>query len=268
MGMITTVVLDADDTLWDMQVVFDAALSQFDGMMEAAGFDPGEARALQTKINVDLAHARGAAVANFGDSMVAAYMELTDKYDKSYYPRFAEALQGIASAPSLAVPEVIEGVPETLRALSDQGYQLLVLTAGEQTVQHRKLVNTSLLYDVDGFEIVAKKTADSFRDLMHAYGFKANQAVMVGNSLRSDINPATEAGLRAIWINHGGWDYDHEEMNAPWDVKIAQYFSDVPRLLVEIENEAMFWKDQYRQTRGLSKEKPATGTATSSKISG
>lgn len=272
MGLITTVVLDGDDTLWEMQSVFDMALVHFRGMMEAAGFDPEESLALQNKINIDLAHARGAAVANFGDSMVAAYMELTDKHEKPYYPRFAEALQAVASVPSLVAPELIDGVLSALTTLSNQGYQLLILTAGEQETQFRKLVNTGILDYVDGYQIVLRKDADAFRDLLATYGVKARQAVMVGNSLRSDINPATEAGLSAIWINHGGWAYDREEMNSPWDVKEVQYFSDVPRALIDFETEMAFWSEEnrkkYSQKANLSEAKLGPGKDMSSKAFG
>jgi putative hydrolase of the HAD superfamily len=62
-------------------------------------------------------------------------------------------------------------------------------------------------------EIVAEKDASTYRSAMAKYALAADTTWMVGNSPKSDINPALAAGLNAIFIPHGNtWILEHEEV--------------------------------------------------------
>jgi putative hydrolase of the HAD superfamily len=128
---------------------------------------------------------------------------------------------------------LLDGVEETLAWLSDR-FRLLLLTKGDREAQKDKLARSGLAHFFDGVHIVPEKDADVFRRLVTEYGLLPEQTWMVGNSPRSDINPAVEVGIGAIYVPHPDtWKLEIEKIAEPERVTVLKRFGELVPLFDE-----------------------------------
>jgi len=105
--------------------------------------------------------------------------------------------------------ELLDGVREMLLELSSR-YSLLLITKGDLFDQESKLARSGLAEMFSGVEILSDKTVDSYRSLLKRRDIKAEEFLMVGNSLRSDVVPVVALGARAVHIPyHVTWHHEH-----------------------------------------------------------
>jgi len=112
--------------------------------------------------------------------------------------------------------EILPGVPETLQYLGER-HHLIMMTKGNPAEQSGKVERSGLKEYFSAVEIVAEKDESTYRSAIAKYALAADTSWMVGNSPKSDINPALAAGLHAVFIPHDNtWILEHEEVaNAP-----------------------------------------------------
>ena len=104
-------------------------------------------------------------------------------------------------------------MPETLRHLS-QRHRLILLTKGAVPEQSGKVERSGLKEYFAAIEIVAEKNPAAYASVVEKYDLAPDSTWMVGNSPKSDINPALAAGLHAVFVPHGDtWILEHEEVN-------------------------------------------------------
>jgi putative hydrolase of the HAD superfamily len=107
---------------------------------------------------------------------------------------------------------LIDGVRETLEYLSRR-HRLVLFTKGDSSEQSGKLDRSGLAAFFDDTRVVREKDATTYRAAVAELGAPAHETWMVGNSPRSDINPALSAGLKAVWIPHPDtWRLEHEDV--------------------------------------------------------
>jgi putative hydrolase of the HAD superfamily len=208
---ITTVGLDADDTLWHNETLFRLTHKRFTDLL-APHCDEAtlEARLAETeKRNLRL---YGYGVKGFTLSMIETAMELTDGAVETAVIREILA----AGREMLAHPvEPLPGVDEALAALSER-YRLVLITKGDLLHQEQKLAASGLGDLFAAIEIVSEKDADTYRRVFTRHGTGPEQAVMAGNSVRSDVIPALEAGSWGALIPYP-LVWAHEAASAPHD---------------------------------------------------
>jgi putative hydrolase of the HAD superfamily len=108
--------------------------------------------------------------------------------------------------------ELIAGVPETLDYLSGR-HHLILMTKGSPTEQSAKVERSGLKEYFAAVEIVAEKDEPTYRATISKYALASDDTWMVGNSPKSDINPALAAGLHAVFVPHDNtWILEHEEL--------------------------------------------------------
>lgn len=206
---ITTVGLDADDTLWHNETIFRLTHDRFVGLLAEHGDrDTIEARLAETeKRNLRL---YGYGVKGFTLSMIETAMELTGGEAPASVVREILA----AGREMLAHPvETLPGVDEALAALSER-YRLILITKGDLMDQERKLAASGLGDLFAAVEIVSEKDRGTYDRVFDRHGTGPAQAVMAGNSMKSDVLPALEAGAWAVHIPyHITW--AHELADAP-----------------------------------------------------
>ena len=193
---ITTVGLDADDTLWHNETIFRLTQDRLREMMSAyADHDATNARLAEVeKRNLRL---YGYGVKGFTLSMIETAMELTGGEPPGRL--IADILA--AGREMLSEPvEPLPGVDKALADLAEAGYRLILITKGDLLHQEQKLAASGLGDLFAGVEIVSEKDASTYLRVFDRYGTGAAEAAMVGNSLRSDILPALEAGAWAAHI--------------------------------------------------------------------
>jgi putative hydrolase of the HAD superfamily len=206
---IKLICLDADDTLWHNMRHFNATQDALTDMLQPfADVDVTRERLIACEIrNLPL---YGYGAKGFTLSMIEAAVELAGEQLST------AMIQDILAAGRalLAHPvELFDGVEETLERLADIG-PLVLVTKGDLLHQESKLAASGLGDLFSGIEIVSDKKVDTFRTLFARHGIAPEQAVMAGDSMRSDILPALEAGAWAAFIpQEGAW--SHERAQPP-----------------------------------------------------
>ena len=206
---ITTVGLDADDTLWHNETIFRLTHDRFvDLLADHADRDTLEARLAETEArNLRL---YGYGVKGFTLSMIETAMDLTGGEAPASVVREILA----AGRDMLGHPvETLPGVDEALAALSG-AYRLILVTKGDLLDQERKLAASGLGDLFAAVEIVSEKNRVSYERVFTRHGTGPEQAVMAGNSMKSDVLPALAAGAWAVHI--------------PYAITWAQELADAP----------------------------------------
>ena len=192
---ITTVGLDADDTLWHNETIFRLTQARlFDLLSDVADTEILEQRLAEVeRRNLRL---YGYGVKGFTLSMIETAMELTGGEAPAHIIREILA----AGRAMLTEPvEPLPGVDDALARLSER-YRLVLVTKGDLLHQGQKLAASGLGDLFVAVEIVSEKAASTYERVFSRYGTGVAQAAMVGNSLRSDVLPALEAGAWAAHI--------------------------------------------------------------------
>ncbi|HWF06185.1 MAG TPA: HAD hydrolase-like protein, partial [Candidatus Angelobacter sp.] len=110
--------------------------------------------------------------------------------------------------------ELIAGVQETLDYLAGRGHPMVVVTKGDFGEQSGKVERSGLKNYFAAVEIVAEKKPAIYQELVARYKFERANTWMIGNSPKSDINPALSAGINAVFIPHDlTWALEHETVD-------------------------------------------------------
>lgn len=206
---ITTVGLDADDTLWHNETIFRLTHDRFVALLaDHADRVTLEARLAETeKRNLRL---YGYGVKGFTLSMIETAMELTGGEAPASVVREILA----AGREMLAHPvETLPGVDEALAELSAR-YRLVLITKGDLLDQERKLAASGLGELFAAIEIVSAKERGTYERVFARHGTGADEGVMAGNSMKSDVLPALAAGAFAAHIPYAVT-WAHELADAP-----------------------------------------------------
>ena len=205
-----TLIIDADDTLWESEIYYQQATTAFAEQMMSQGLGQAEAEEFLEMVERERVPQVGYAPQQFACSLVVAYQRLCKRYYRPFNDRVSESVRRtgleVAEHPIL----LLKGVAETLAQLSGHCH-LLLLTKGDQEVQESKVARSGLGHLFAGVHVVPEKNARVIQDLLTRCGLQPDQTWMVGNSPRSDINPALVAGVGAIYIPHPStWEMEQE----------------------------------------------------------
>ena len=201
--------LDADDTLWLHESFFKEAARRYHALL-APFADESHSEQRLNEVEDRNLHLYGYGVKGFTISMMETALEIA-----------GDALSAHAMREILAIGRdlmrhpihVMPGVAEALPQLAAQA-RLVVVTKGDLFHQEAKLAASGLGDHFHGVEIVSEKSAETYRRVFARYGAVADRSVMVGNSLRSDIWPALEAGAWAVHIPHE-YEWARERAESP-----------------------------------------------------
>ncbi|MEX0338467.1 MAG: HAD family hydrolase [Arenibacterium sp.] len=204
---LTTVAFDADDTLWHNERFFKLTQARFAELLA----DHAEADHLSERLLE--AERRNIAQYGFGIkgfvlSMIETAIEVTDQRVPTSV--IAELLN--AGREMLAHPiELLPHAEAAVEAVADT-HRVLLITKGDLLDQERKLAQSGLGDLFDGVEIVSEKTTERYVEIFGRLGDGADHAMMVGNSMKSDVIPVIEAGGWGVYVPHDlAWDLEHAE---------------------------------------------------------
>ena len=201
--------IDADDTLWENNIYFERAFDEFVAFLDDSAMSPKEVRAVLDEIEDANARIHGYGSLNFGRNLRQCYERLVERAvnpdDLATVMAFAERI--------LECPmETIAGVPETLEYLHTR-HDLTLFTKGNPEEQKLKIDRSGLGRFFRHTAIVKEKDTAAYERLVRDRQLDATRTWMVGNSPKSDINPAIEAGLNAVFIPHAHtWVLEKQEI--------------------------------------------------------
>ncbi len=213
--------IDADDTLWENNIYFEQAIAEFMRKLDHHEMSPQEVRHFLNQVERETILERGYGSHSFAHSLVKTFERLAQR---PVTPDLHEFIWGFAHRVSTSALELIAGVPETLDYLSRRQHHLVLMTKGDFTEQAGKVERSGLKEYFAAVEIVAEKDAATYKEIVSKYGLEAEVTWMVGNSPRSDINPALAAGINAVFVPHDNtWVLEHETVNpAPCGLRLLQ----------------------------------------------
>jgi putative hydrolase of the HAD superfamily len=191
-------IIDADDTLWENNIYFERAFDDFVDYLAHSALTPRQVRDVLDEIEEANNKIHGYGTLNFARNLRQCYRHLAEREvsetDLKKVVGFAEQI--------LECPmEVIDGVPETLEYLAGR-HDLTLFTKGHPEEQKLKIDRSGLGRWFAHTAIVKEKDAGAYRELVEARGMDPSRTWMIGNSPKSDINPALDAGLRAVFVPH------------------------------------------------------------------
>jgi putative hydrolase of the HAD superfamily len=207
--VITTVGLDADDTLWHNESLFRLTQRRFFELLAGVADEPVlEARLAEVEQrNLRL---YGYGVKGFTLSMIETAMELTGGEAP---PRVIREILAAGREMLTCPVEPLPGVDAALARLSER-HRLVLITKGDLLHQEQKLAASGLGELFVAVEIVSEKDASTYERIFARHGTGAAEAAMCGNSLRSDILPALEAGAWAAHVPYA-LTWAHEMADPP-----------------------------------------------------
>ncbi|GAA6191816.1 HAD family hydrolase [Phaeobacter sp. NW0010-22] len=204
---LTTVGFDADDTLWHNERFFRLTQDRFAGLLADHAAPEHLAERLLAAERKNIGH-YGYGVKGFVLSMIETAIEVTeDRVPAAVIRELIEAGQDMLAHPIELLPHAQQAV----EAVADS-HRVILVTKGDLIDQERKLAQSGLGDLFDGVEIVSEKTDAVYRTVFERHGDGADRAMMVGNSMRSDVVPAINAGGWGVYVPHGlVWEIEHAE---------------------------------------------------------
>ncbi len=218
---LTTIGFDADDTLWQNEQYYRLTETHFTELLAEFADGPKISERLLEAEKRNLRH-YGFGIKGFTLSMIETAIEITDgKVPGDIIAQILDTGRDLLSHPVETLPHV----RETLEALA-RNYLLVMITKGDLFDQERKLAQSGLGDFFHAVEIVSDKTAVTYRRVFSKIGGGPERAMMVGNSLKSDIVPAIAAGSYGVFVPHElTWVLEHVD-----EPKDAPRFRKIPHL--------------------------------------
>jgi len=205
----SVLLFDADDTLWENNIYFEDAFDEFVEYLQHSSMSAPEIRVVLDEIELANIKIHGYGAANFARNLAQCYQRLVEREigdeDLRTVMAFAERI--------LECPmEIIDGVCETLAYLAER-HELTLFTKGHPEEQKMKIDRSGLGIYFSHTAIVKEKDAKAYGSLARERALDPERTWMVGNSPKSDVNPALAAGLNAVYIPHPRtWGLEREEI--------------------------------------------------------
>jgi putative hydrolase of the HAD superfamily len=206
-----TLLIDADDTLWENNVYFERAIAAFISYLNHHTYTPAQVRHTLNEVERETILAHGYGLNSFTRSLLECFERLSPEPTTE---EKRERVTGFARAIREQEIELLPGVAETLADLATR-HRLILMTKGNHAEQADKLSRSGLAAFFNGVEIVAEKDPATYHEVIARRELRPHTSWMIGNSPKSDINPALAAGLHAVFLFHKDtWTLEHAEIDA------------------------------------------------------
>jgi len=207
-----TLLIDADDTLWENNIYFERAIARFVSFLNHREYSPEQVRQVLNDVERGCIVKHGYGLHSFAHALVETFERLSVE---PITPELHGKIQSFAHTVADHPVEILPDVPATLEHLAAR-HHLILMTKGAIAEQSGKIERSGLKEYFAAVEIVAEKDVAIYRSVVGKYGLSNDTTWMIGNSPRSDINPALAAGLNAVFVPHGDtWVLEHDDIAAP-----------------------------------------------------
>ena len=212
-----TLFVDADDTLWENNVYYEAIVADYIALAARHGGTPEQARDRLIEVERERVKRFGYGISNFQASLEQACRSFGGDASVDTGPIAALCAQLRRRAGTH-----LSEVAATLRTLGGR-HRIVLLTKGDTDDQLGKVARSGLRRHLHQVDVVPEKDPEAYQDVLRRHGADPVRSWMIGNSPKSDILPALAAGLGAVFIPHP----------ATWSLEIAELpGADTPRYLV------------------------------------
>lgn len=205
--MIKAICLDMDDTLIVNQVLYDYAAAMLQGYMTHYGVTPAETEAAFAAIDKELFKTHGIARTRMPQAFEDTLRHFIPAADAETVATVRGFAEQIFTTTAAVKPDIVPALTQLAKIAP-----LYIVTGGDAGVQQGRIDTLPFKDMFAGFTIVPKKDAGVFKQVAANLGIQPAEMIMIGDSLRSDVLSAVEAGARAVWI---------EALNSHHEIKSA-----------------------------------------------
>jgi putative hydrolase of the HAD superfamily len=226
------VIFDADDTLWDTQPLYEDSKGRFFSLMEKCGFPSTEVSpAFEMRDHANVAK-YAFSKHRFPQSMRDTYIAFCASYGRRVNAKIANRALKIGQTVFQRTPTIIAGVEKALDSLARNQVKLLLATKGDKEIQSLRVQKSGLRPYFDRIYLLQEKGIQDFKRIISKENISHPQGWSVGNSAKSDINPALAAGLNAVWVRRDTWMYESAEVVESSRLHIVRSIDEVPAIVL------------------------------------
>jgi putative hydrolase of the HAD superfamily len=205
-----TLLIDADDTLWENNVYFERAIAAFISYLNHHKYSPAEVRNALNAVERETVLSHGYGLPSFTHALLTCFERLSPA---PITDEKRQRIEGFARSIAEQEIELLPSVDETLAELATR-HRLILMTKGNEAEQADKLGRSGLSAYFSDVEIVAEKDPATYREVLQRHELSPHTSWMIGNSPKSDINPALAAGLNAVFLFHKDtWILEHATLD-------------------------------------------------------
>jgi putative hydrolase of the HAD superfamily len=205
-----TLLIDADDTMWENNVYFERAITAFISYLNHHKYSPAEVRKTLNAVERETVLSHGYGLPSFTHALLTCFERLSPA---PMTEEKRQRIEGFARAIAEQEIELLPHVDETLAELATR-HRLILMTKGNIAEQSDKIARSRLSTHFSAVEIVAEKDPATYREVLQRHKLSPHTSWMIGNSPKSDINPALAAGLHAIFLFHKDtWILEHATLD-------------------------------------------------------
>ena len=203
---------DFDDTLVETTVYFNQAKNRFAILMAGMGFPAEETLLTLNKFDIKNVQQSGGFFKDcFPRALGETYEYYCNGYGRNYCKKTRLEIEDLGWWVYQQPARLIQGAEEVLAQLAGR-YPLFLATKGEPGVQYQRVKQSGLLRWFNKVYVLCEKNAAAYATIALEQNIKPPVSWVVGNSMKSDINPALQAGFNCIYIHHPHtWDFEDEE---------------------------------------------------------
>ncbi|HEX3661637.1 MAG TPA: HAD family hydrolase [Acidobacteriaceae bacterium] len=206
-----TLLIDADDTLWENNIYFECAIAAFISFVDHKEYSREQVREKLNEVERENVRLHGYGLVSFRRALVTCFERLSSE---PVSPEKHERILSFAQSIADQEIELLAGVAATLPTLAAR-HRLILMTKGNESEQADKLARSGLAQHFTAVEIPREKDPAAYRRVCQKYELAPRTTWMIGNSPRSDINPALASGLHAVYIHHPStWVLEHDKIDA------------------------------------------------------
>jgi putative hydrolase of the HAD superfamily len=207
---IKTIIFDLDDTLIKTSKLYNQAREEFSLLMENSGFKKEEALAKLDEIDIKNIQQHGFTKERYPFSLGKTYEYFSQKNGKKINPELKKKIEEIGWQVFRQIPKLVDGVYQVLDILS-QKYFLILATLGDPHVQKKKLQLTDLKKYFSAIYVLRYKSVEEYQNILTEHKLDKKDTWIIGNSVRSDLNPGLKLGINCILIPYLSWKFEDEE---------------------------------------------------------
>lgn len=226
------IIFDGDDTLWRTQELYDSAKAQFEKFMRMQGFFKDNIIQLLDELDAKRVEIARFSKTRFFESMLIAYAIFCGKYNKKWDISIESKIRQLGHSVFASVRLYDESMP-TLKMLYKY-FSLILFTNGDEEIQREKIDSLGKKFKAFFSEVYIPeiKNEKEFKKIINDLNIPIKKVWVVGNSIKSDINPALRLGLKTILIPQGIWKYEESELYSD-DVVVVNSLKEATEVIME-----------------------------------
>ena len=230
----SAVIFDGDDTLWHTTPLYLAASERFAALMRLHEFEPTIALGRLAKIDQEAVAVAGFSRSRFPMSLRNTYRRLCATNGRVPLASIEQEAVAIGEGVFGAAAQVDPAARDVLGTLRSR-MPLILFTKGDRQIQEKRIKDSGLGALFDHIHITPDKSQSRLSGILDAHSLDAQLTWSVGNSARSDINPALGLGIHAIWIPRTTWSFEEEPIDDSEVLVVCQDLSEIPRIVLQEE---------------------------------